>query len=128
MNELVLKHKNADKKEIDLSGYVNNFTEAVNDDINIPLALGVVWEMIKLEPNHNIYETLLKFDEVLGLRLNEVQEQKLDVPSEVISLCEERKVYRQEKNWAKSDELRDKILSLGYKVLDSKDGYTLEKV
>ena len=128
LNELVLKHKNTEKKEMDLTEYVEKFTDAVNDDINIPLALGVMWELVKLEPNYNIYEILIKFDEVLGLKLKDIKEEQIEIPSEVVTLCEERKVYRQEKNWAKSDELRDKILALGYKVLDSKEGYTLEKV
>ena len=128
LNELVLKHKNAENVAIDLTGYVEKFTDAVNDDINIPLALGIVWDMLKIEPSRKIYEQVLKFDEVLGLRLSEIKEEKLDIPSDVISLCEERLKYRQEKNWAKSDELRDEILTLGFKILDKKDGYTLEKV
>ena len=49
------------------------------------------------------------------------------VPDEVIALAEERKLARQNKDWAKSDELRDKIAGMGFTVKDGKDGYTIEK-
>ena len=47
------------------------------------------------------------------------------IPAEVIAVAEERKKARAEKNWAKSDELRDKLKEMGYSVKDSKDGYEL---
>jgi len=50
-----------------------------------------------------------------------------DIPEEVVALAEERLNARKEKNWAKSDELRDKITALGYTVKDGKDVYTLIK-
>ena len=50
-----------------------------------------------------------------------------EVPSEVKAIADERFAARQNKEWAKSDELRDKLASLGYVVKDAKDGYTLIK-
>ena len=47
------------------------------------------------------------------------------VPAEVVAVAEERKKARAEKNWAKSDELREKLKEMGYSVKDSKDGYEL---
>ena len=52
---------------------------------------------------------------------------KEDVPAEVKAFAEQRLVARANKDWAKSDELRDKIAELGYLIKDSKDGYTLSK-
>ena len=65
---------------------------------------------------------------MLGLKLDQIQEEKQDIPQEVINIAEERKNARQQKDWARSDELRDKLLSMGYKILDSRDGYTIEKI
>ena len=52
---------------------------------------------------------------------------KKDIPEEVIAVAEERKLARQNKDWAKSDELRNKLTEMGYSVKDSKDGYELIK-
>lgn len=51
-----------------------------------------------------------------------------EVPEEVKLLADERRKARAEKNWAKSDELRDRIKALGYSVKDTKDGYELAKL
>lgn len=53
---------------------------------------------------------------------------KEEIPAEVKALAEERKAARAEKNWAKSDELRDKLKELGYAVKDTKDGYELARL
>jgi cysteinyl-tRNA synthetase len=50
-----------------------------------------------------------------------------DTPEEVRAIAEERWQARQEKNWAKSDELREKLAQMGYTVKDSKTGYELIK-
>ena len=66
---------------------------------------------------------------MLGLKLIELAEAAGgDVPAEVIALADERVAKRAEKDFAASDELRDKIKDLGYEVLDGPDGYTLEKI
>ena len=51
-----------------------------------------------------------------------------DVPDEVVALAEERLLAKQQKDWAKADELRGKIKEMGYSVLDSKEGYELKKL
>ena len=51
-----------------------------------------------------------------------------ELPAEVIAIAEERKQARAQKNWAKSDELRDKIKELGYAVKDTQEGYELSKL
>ena len=48
-------------------------------------------------------------------------------PEEIKALVEERKQARAEKNWAKSDEIRDRIISLGYSIKDTKDGIIVKK-
>ena len=127
----LIKHKNADEDGVDTEGYYKAFKEAVSDDLNIPLALGVLWTMLKNKPGKNVYKTALKMDEVFGLSLDKVKEEEKPtseaIPSEVTALCEERMNAKKAKNYGLADELRAKITALGYKVTDVPGGYTVEK-
>ena len=111
-----------------IADYENKFHVAINDDLNMPLAMSVVWEVVKNPIKSNKFAKLLdKFDEVLGLNLSHKEE--LELPEEIKDILEERKNARENKDWAKSDELRDKLLDLGYVVKDTKNGVevTLKK-
>ena len=110
-----------------ITEYENRFLQAINDDLNMPVAMSVVWDVIK-NPNksNQLAELLKKFDTVLGLKIDE-EEKKEDLPQEIVDLMEERKLARKNKNWTKSDELRNTILAKGYIVKDSKEGMTVEK-
>lgn len=115
-----------------LAEYKAEFDAAINDDINIPMALGVLWKLTKLPLCSDVYRLALEMDKVLGLSLDKAEEYlkslEKDVPQEVVDLAEERKQAKAQKNWAKADELRAKITALGYAVLDSKEGYELKKI
>ncbi len=115
-----------------LNGFKKEFDDAINDDINIPMALGVLWKMTKLPLTSQVYQLALEMDKVLGLSLDKVEDYLnslvSDIPEEVVNLAEKRKEAKEKKNWAKADELRGKITELGYNVLDSKDGYELKKI
>lgn len=106
----------------------NRFHQAINDDLNMPLAMSVVWEAIKYpEKSSKIAQLLEKFDTVLGIKITEKKEEQ-QIPQEILDLVEQRKVARNEKNWAESDRLRDLIIEKGYSVKDTKDGIEIEKV
>ena len=106
--------------------FEEKFIEAINDDLNMPLALSAIWDVVKYEKkSKTLAELLLKFDSVLGLNID--REEKIDLPKEIIEIVEERKQARLNKDWAKSDELRDKLISLGYTVKDTKDGMEVNK-
>ncbi len=100
------------------------FHEAINDDLNMPLAMSVVWETAKQEAKSpKIAKLLEKFDTVLGLKITKlVSKKKEEIPQEILELVEQRNQARKNKDWAKSDELRDKIQEKGYLVKDTKDG------
>lgn len=105
--------------------FETRFLDAINDDLNMPLALSAVWDVVKYEKKSPVLAQLLKkFDTVLGLNIE--KEEKVDLPEEIKKIVEERKVARENKDWKKSDELRDKLLFLGYNVKDTKDGMTVE--
>ena len=119
-----------------IAEYNHKFNNFVNDDMNMPGAMGIVWEVIKSpQKSHKLAELLLKFDEVLGLDLKnskkyleKFQKSKTeDLPEEIKQLVEERKQARENKDWAKSDELRDLITSKGYSIKDTKDGIIVKK-
>ncbi len=110
----------------EIKNFEDRFLYAINDDLNMPGALSVVWDIIKYEKkSKKLAELLLKFDKVLGLNID--KEEKIDLPEDIIKIIEERKAARDNKDWNKSDELRDKLLSLGYTVKDTKDGMQVNK-
>lgn len=131
--EHVYKHKMSETPTAGevTTNYLNQFNAAIEDDINIPLALGILWTMMKEPLSKDIYSLALKFDDILGLSLNTAtapKEEDIEIPSKVKNLLDERVTARQNKNWAESDRLRDEIAALGFSVLDSKDGYSVKKL
>lgn len=116
-----------DKKQ--LAQIEDNFHKAINDDLNMPLAMSYVWELAKFEKkNLEVAKLLAKFDTVLGLKIDEKnQEKSVEIPQEIQELLEQRNMVRENKDWAKSDELRDLIAQKGYIVKDTKQGQTVEK-
>ena len=129
LGSLLLKHKASEAKTDEklLAEYKKQFEDNITDDLNIPGALGVLWTMVKEPFSKDIYALALDFDKVFGLSLADYKEEKkeLEVPAEVKAIAEERFEARKNKDWAKSDELRNKLSELGYNVKDSKDGYEL---
>ena len=107
------------------------FKDAVEDDMNIPFALGVLWEAVKLPKSKDVYKLALEFDKVLGLSLDKVTApapEKIDVPEEVAALAEKRFAAKKEKNWAEADRLRAEIAAMGYVIKDTKEGYEIGKL
>ncbi len=117
-----------DKKVLD--DFLQEFNEAISDDLNVPMAMGVLWKMIKLPASKDVYETALVMDRVFALDFDKVQaapQTTQDAPQEIIDLANLRKQARKDKNWAESDRLRDEIASKGYRIKDIADGFELEK-
>ena len=134
LRESYIKHLggNEDIDETIIEEYKQKFLEAVNDDLNLPLAMGIVWEIARNEKKSKKFaEVLLDFDRILGLDLknsNKYLEKNMQIPEEIAELLEKRKIAREEKNWALSDEIRDEIKQRGYIVKDTKDGVSIEKI
>ena len=109
-----------------IENYEEKFHQAINDDLNMPMAMSIVWEVIK-NPNKSkkFADLLLKFDTVLGLKVDEpYKEEKKKIPEEIIKLAEERQKARENKDWAESDRLRE-IISKGFNIRDTKNGYVV---
>ena len=106
---------------------LNEFHEAINDDLNTPRALAVLWKVVDSEdlcPGEKL-PLINEFDRVLGLGLSEIETEV--IPEEVEELANQRDQARRGKDWKKADELRKLISEKGYEVLDERDGYKIRK-
>ncbi|HJT80896.1 MAG TPA: cysteine--tRNA ligase [Chthoniobacterales bacterium] len=113
----------------------STFEEALDDDLNISAALGFLFESIR-ETNRMMDKNELppstakawlnwwnKANSVLQLGKDEAD----SIPAEIAALVEARRIARLNKEWQKSDELRDKLAALGWEVRDTKDGQTVKR-
>ncbi len=107
--------------------FSEEFKKYINDDMNMPRALALLWEIVKSEKLNpkTKYDLIIDFDKVLGLNLGKIKSEK--IPAVVLKLLKERETYRKEKNFTKSDELRKKIESLNWFIDDSPSGPKLKK-
>ena len=111
-----------------LADFKQRFEDAINDDLNVPLALGVLWTMLKLPKSKDVYNLALTFDKIFALDFDKVKEKEpetIDVPDDIRQLAEDRLVARKEKNWAESDRLRNVIAERGYAIKDTANGYEI---
>lgn len=122
IKNLVEEHKNGVAK-VDTSEYEKEFLENINDDLNMPKAIATVQKMLREERSKDVYMAFLKFNQVLGLDLDE----KDDIPSEVKEKCQARWQAKKAKNFALADQLRAEISELGYDVKDTREGYQITK-
>jgi cysteinyl-tRNA synthetase len=111
------------------SNFLNQFTSFINDDLGTPQALALVFEVLKSDiADADKKATILKFDEVLGLRLDEkIEEESIEIPIAVQNLLKERDMAREKKDFARSDMLRTEIANLGYHIDDTPDGVKVSK-
>ncbi|KKQ85836.1 MAG: Cysteine-tRNA ligase [Parcubacteria group bacterium GW2011_GWF2_38_8] len=115
------------KGKVDVK-YQKKFKEYLENDLDTPRALSLLWDLIKDEsiPGANKKATVLDFDKVLGLGFENLKKEK--IPSKITKLAEEREEARKNKNFKKSDELREKINSLGYEIKDTGNSYKVSKI
>jgi cysteinyl-tRNA synthetase len=108
---------------------LTKFESAMDDDLNTAEGMGALFELVYImntelsgESSKKLVDyaltTLTKICDVLGLLMKDAEE----LPEEVQKLAKEREIARKEKNWALSDELRDKIIAMGYTVEDTLEG------
>ncbi len=155
--DTLLTHKNAPDSEITdtvpgegrysgmnlLDAWAKEFEYAITDDLNIPLALSVVWKALRHHtPNRRIYDFVVSLDDVLGLDLEagtaraaekraeaekEAEAEQNEIPQEILELSEQRMQAKKEKRYADADALRARIAELGYKVTDTREGPVITK-
>lgn len=126
------KHSEGNEKIDDsvIEEYKTKFLEAINDDLNMPVAMSVIWDVVKNpKKSKQLAELLLDFDKVLGVDIEKKSEDKVvEIPDEINELIEQRKQARENKDWALSDKIRDELKEKGYFVKDTKEGMQVEKI
>ncbi|MGB9857722.1 MAG: cysteine--tRNA ligase [Dictyoglomaceae bacterium] len=131
LNRLYENIKRYPKQDVEFhKEYEEKFHLAINDDLDMPKALSIVWELIRddtVAPEVK-RATLIQFDKVLGLSLDSPPEIKIEVPEEIWNLLEERERARKEKNWELADKIREEIKNKGYIVEDTPQGPRIRKL
>ncbi|MCI5892361.1 MAG: cysteine--tRNA ligase [Clostridiales bacterium] len=118
-------------------GYKQKFIDAMEDDLNTADAISELFEIVgeankKLtaenEPSKEILDYALSMLSELGGVLGLLNKADEGIPAEVQSLLDERQTARAEKNWAKSDEIRDTLKEMGYAVKDTPKGQQISRL
>ena len=135
---VLYNHKNGKAKieESKLEEYKQKFLDAINDDLNLPLAVGIVWDIVKNnEYSADIYNLIIDFDKVLGLSLErsvkeykDISSVEIEAPQEIKDLAEKRLQAKKEKNYILADSLRNEITEKGYSLIDTPQGYKINKL
>ncbi|MDD2270097.1 MAG: cysteine--tRNA ligase [Candidatus Dojkabacteria bacterium] len=132
---LISKMKNIYKEASQSQGeiipkYKQLFIEELESNLNVSGALAVISQLIKSsEKAEDVLTTIYDFDKVLGLNLkDDVEQGRLDIPKEILNLASERVEARKAQNYQLADEKRIEIEQRGYKMVDTKDGFTLEEI
>ncbi len=114
--------------QVGCAGYEEEFLSIINNDLNAPEALGLVWKLVedKEMPLDAKINSVLKFDKVLALNLGKTVE-VVQISDEALKLLNLRLKAREQKDFAKSDELRKQIENLGYEIMDTPAGQKVEK-
>lgn len=112
------KPKNAALKE----SLKAKFWAAMNEDLNSPIALSVLWDAAKTGElsNSEKLELMLDFDALLGFGVADFTRPELS--TELKALVDERQQARESKDWAKSDSIRDELFKSGLQIKDTPKG------
>jgi cysteinyl-tRNA synthetase len=99
------------------------FREAVADDLNMPQALVVLNETVSADlPPAERAALLSSWDTVLGLDLDRDLREAWEPTSEMRALVVERDAARAAKDFAKADDLRERLQAMGLEVMDTSEG------
>jgi cysteinyl-tRNA synthetase len=121
--------KLSEEKLDKVQGLSLKFREALENDLNMPQAMAVVWEMAKSNiPEQDKWELITDWDQVLGLNLDQTETKAEKIPTKVIRLADERQEKRHEGDFKQADLLRVKIKALGFKIEDKGKSYILNRL
>ena len=104
-----------------IDNFKSKFTEAINNDLNTPQALSVLWEVAKSSiSSTDKLDLILLFDEVLGLKMLDVKTPSIaEIPAEIAALAQKRFQLRSDGKYDEADKLRQEIEAKGFTVKDT---------
>ena len=120
----IIKELKDDKKENEK--FLEKFHKSINNDLNLPEALQILWKLLREEKAEGKLRTIKKMDLIFGLDL--LKKEKVEIPEEIEKLTNEREKARREKNWERADELRKLVKEKGFIIEDSDKGPILRKI
>jgi cysteinyl-tRNA synthetase len=122
-----LKTKDSIKPNKNLENkLLNQFKKSINDDLNTPEVLAVLWTTLKSKlSNKQKLKIALEIDQILGLNLKSLK--TIKIPQEIKALADKRLKARLKKDWTTSDKIRTQIAKKGYSIDDTQDSYILNK-
>jgi cysteinyl-tRNA synthetase len=116
-------------KELDSQAqdYQKEFARYIQNDLNTPRALALLWHVLKDENLSPAQKLTLAYDmdRILGLRLSHIEEQK--IPQHILDAVAQRTEAKQRKDYRKADELRAIVEQAGYRLIDTSEGTQIEK-
>jgi cysteinyl-tRNA synthetase len=114
-----------------LNEYRQRFLEAINDDLNMPEALAVMWDIFRETklPAQAKLNLIYDFDKVLGLSLAQAgKKEEIEIPAEVMELVNKRADAKKAKDFKTADEIRKMVRELGWEIIDKKDGAEIKAI
>ena len=132
-NKIIEIKENLEVKDIRTEktlDYKKEFQKYINDDINMPKAIALLWKMLKDKElqNNEKYALILNFDKIFALELDKVKKQEIIVPEKVKELIEKREEARKNKDFALADRLREEIRKEGFIIEDADQKTIIKKV
>lgn len=121
LNNLRDEVANWEMPAVGCAEFEGNFKEAVNNDLDMPKALSIMWDMIRSDyPMSAKHQSILVMDKVLGLGLAKLE--KLELPKGAKELIEKREDLRKQGEFEESDKIRNELSSMGVDVEDTPEG------
>ena len=129
LNNLRQQIRDWDQPKIGCAEFEKKFMDAVSNNLNIPQAVAVMWDMVRSDnPTASKAKSLLEMDKILGLDLEKYLGKPLEVPDGVMHLVRIREQARNTGDFNESDKLRKQIKKLGYEVEDTPSGPKVKTV
>ena len=100
--------------------YLDDFKKAIDDDLNMPNALAVLWNLLRDKDAEGKLNTVIEMDKVFGLDL--LKKEDVDVSDEIKKLIDQREEARKNKNFKRADNIRDQLKEKGVILEDTKEG------
>jgi len=125
-----LKTKEDSNKTESFDKYKTSFVDSIEDDLNMPKALSVMWDVLRdteLGSKEKL-ELVYDFDKIFALGIEDMQEEVQDIPTEIQELAQKRWDAKESKDWDTADKIRDELKDKGYVIEDSKNGFKVKKI